>query len=104
MNLFVNPIACAGHGACAELVPELIELDEWGYPVIAAPEVPAQLERRVRKAVSACPALALKLRQLGPAGHFLAGYFLAGHVLAGGHSTSWPGCGSAGIVPSRPAW
>ena len=62
MKLIVNPIACAGHGVCAELVPELIELDEWGYPVIHPDEVPAQLERQVRKAVSACPALALKLR------------------------------------------
>jgi ferredoxin len=62
MKLVVNPIACAGHGVCAELLPELIELDEWGYPVIQPDEVPAQLERQVRKAVSACPALALKLR------------------------------------------
>jgi ferredoxin len=64
MNLIVNPIACAGHGACAELVPELIELDEWGYPLIEPGEVPATLERQVRKAVASCPALALKLRTL----------------------------------------
>jgi ferredoxin len=63
MNLVVNPIACVGHGACAELVPELIELDEWGYPIIDSHEVPVALERQVRKAVSACPALALKLRK-----------------------------------------
>jgi ferredoxin len=62
MNLIVNPIACSGHGACAELVPELIELDEWGYPVIDPREVPAGLDRRARKAVSSCPALALKLK------------------------------------------
>jgi ferredoxin len=64
MNLIVNPIACAGHGVCAELVPELIELDEWGYPVIDPGEVPATLERQVKKAVASCPALALKLRKL----------------------------------------
>jgi ferredoxin len=63
VNLIVNPIACAGHGACAELVPELIELDEWGYPIIDPHEVPAALERQVRKAVSSCPALALKLHK-----------------------------------------
>ena len=34
-RLRVNPIACSGHGVCAELLPELITLDEWGYPVIA---------------------------------------------------------------------
>ena len=30
----VNPIACEAHGMCAELLPERITLDEWGYPVI----------------------------------------------------------------------
>jgi ferredoxin len=62
MKLTVNPIACAGHGACAELLPELIELDEWGYPLIDQREVPNALERQARKAVTNCPALALKLR------------------------------------------
>lgn len=61
-ELIVNPIECAGHGACAELLPELIMLDEWGYPVIADGLVPAALERDARAAVRACPALALKLR------------------------------------------
>jgi ferredoxin len=61
MNLIVNPIACSGHGVCAELLPELVELDEWGYPIIDPGQVPVALERQARKAVSACPALALKL-------------------------------------------
>jgi ferredoxin len=61
MNLVVNPIACGGHGVCAELLPELIELDEWGYPLIDPGEIPAALERQARRAISACPALALKL-------------------------------------------
>ena len=30
-RLIVDPIACTGHGACAELLPEVISLDEWGY-------------------------------------------------------------------------
>jgi ferredoxin len=34
-RLRVNPIACSGHGLCAELLPEMITLDEWGYPVLA---------------------------------------------------------------------
>ena len=61
MNLKVNPIACAGHGVCAELLPELIVTDEWGYPVVDPRPVPVALERDARRAVSACPALALKL-------------------------------------------
>lgn len=60
-QLRVNPIDCAGHGVCAELLPELITLDEWGYPIIADGLVPPALERRARRAVTDCPALALLL-------------------------------------------
>ena len=60
-QLRVNPVACAGHGACAELLPELISLDEWGYPLVSDTVVPAALERPARRAVAACPALALLL-------------------------------------------
>ncbi len=59
-ELQVNPIACSGHGLCAELLPELITLDEWGYPVIADQPVPARLAREARRAVTDCPALALR--------------------------------------------
>jgi ferredoxin len=61
MNLKVNPIACTGHGVCAELLPELIVTDEWGYPIVDPRPVPVALERDARRAVNACPALALKL-------------------------------------------
>ena len=60
-RLVVNPIACSGHGLCAELVPELITPDEWGYPIISGRPVPASLHRRARRAVTDCPALALRL-------------------------------------------
>jgi len=60
-TLRVNPIACAGHGVCAELLPELIALDEWGYPVVDRGPVPPGLDLEARRAVAACPALALKL-------------------------------------------
>jgi ferredoxin len=61
VNLKVNPIACGGHGMCAELLPELIELDEWGYPVVDESPVPARLVKDARRAVAGCPALALRL-------------------------------------------
>jgi ferredoxin len=60
-TLKVNPIACTGHGVCAELLPELISVDEWGYPILDPGPVPPRLDREARRAVSACPALALKL-------------------------------------------
>ena len=59
MRLRVNPIACAGHGMCAELLPELITLDPWGFPVLAGQDVPAELTGHARRAAAACPTLAL---------------------------------------------
>ena len=59
----VNPIACEAHGLCAELLPERITLDEWGYPVIDPTPVTGELERHARRAVAACPTLALLMAQ-----------------------------------------
>ena len=41
-RLSVDPIACTGHGVCADMLPELIELDDWGYPRIDPGAVPGQ--------------------------------------------------------------
>ncbi len=60
-RLRVNPTVCSGHGVCSELLPELVVLDEWGYPVITDTVVPARLARTARRAVTGCPALALRL-------------------------------------------
>lgn len=59
--LRVDPIACEGHGLCAELFPERVTLDDWGFPIIDASPVPAGLERHARRAVRECPKLALRL-------------------------------------------
>src|SRR5690349_16159238 len=40
VTLRVNPIACTGHGMCAELLPEAVELDRWGYPLLVSPAIP----------------------------------------------------------------
>lgn len=66
-RILVNPIDCQGHGTCAELLPEVITLDEWGYPVIDPRPLPPALERPARAAVSACPTLALRLAAVDPA-------------------------------------
>jgi ferredoxin len=55
----VNPITCEAHGLCAELLPELIRLDDWGYPIIDLADVPSDLIGLARRAVDACPTLAL---------------------------------------------
>ena len=60
-RLRVNPITCEAHGLCAELLPELIRLDDWGYPILDESEVPPDLLGLARRAVDACPTLALLL-------------------------------------------
>lgn len=65
VRLVVDPTACDGHGLCAELFPEGITLDDWGYPVVARSVVPDRLLAHARRSVSACPALALRLIREG---------------------------------------
>ena len=60
-RLRVNPIACEAHGLCAELLPEWIELDDWGYPIVDDRPLPAELIEHARRAANACPTLALIL-------------------------------------------
>jgi ferredoxin len=63
-RLRVNPIACRAHGLCAELLPELVDLDEWGYPMLpggTSADVPPGLVDTAREAVGACPTLALRI-------------------------------------------
>lgn len=55
---------CDAHGLCHELLPEVVSLDEWGYPVVEG-EVPERLEDLARQAVLACPAVALRLVPAG---------------------------------------
>lgn len=62
LRIRIDPTACTGHGVCADLLPERIELDEWGFPIIQ-PEVPLSLAADARRAVRACPVLALRLQR-----------------------------------------
>ena len=63
-RLRVNPIACTGHGLCAELVPEIIELDPWGYPILSSSAVPVGLMEHAKRAVDTCPTLALLMEKV----------------------------------------
>jgi ferredoxin len=65
-ELRVNPITCEAHGLCAELLPERISLDEWGYPIIDPTPLSPGLRRNARRAVAACPTLALLLQDAAP--------------------------------------
>jgi ferredoxin len=63
--LRVDPIACDGRGLCTEVAPELIWMDDWGFPIIADGVVPACLRSAAAEAVRMCPKLALRLEPAG---------------------------------------
>jgi ferredoxin len=64
-RLRVNPTLCTGYGYCAEIVPELISVDDWGYPIISAASIEDdRLLGLARKAVATCPRLALVVEEV----------------------------------------
>jgi ferredoxin len=66
LRLSVDPVACDAHGYCAELLPERITLDEWGYPMVDGTPVEADLVGLARRAAAACPRGALLLDETVP--------------------------------------
>lgn len=65
VQLRLNPILCDGYGQCAELLPEVVTLDEWGYPIVGRTAIGGELEADARRAVAMCPRLALSLEKAG---------------------------------------
>ena len=61
-RLVVDWTRCDGHGLCAELLPEVVRLDDWGYPMVGREALPAELTAIAARAVRECPALALRLQ------------------------------------------
>jgi ferredoxin len=65
--LQVNPILCDGFGHCAELAPELVKTDEWGYPILKTDPVPisdAGAYESARYAERGCPRQALHIQRI----------------------------------------
>ncbi|HYO31507.1 MAG TPA: ferredoxin [Nocardioidaceae bacterium] len=63
-RIVVDWTRCDAHGLCAELLPEVVELDDWGYPVLAdGGRVADDLRVHALHAVSVCPQLALVLKK-----------------------------------------
>ena len=64
-QLRIDWAACDGHGACTELLPELLASDEWGFPTVRGGgrrvSVPDELLGAAREAERCCPVLALRL-------------------------------------------
>lgn len=62
-HLSIDRIRCDGRGLCAELLPEVIRLDDWGFPIVASGPVPESLLPLAQRAVDSCPVLALSLKR-----------------------------------------
>jgi ferredoxin len=60
-KLSIDWIRCDAHGLCAELLPERISLDDWGYPIIDDTKLTPQLRAHAARAAAQCPLLALRL-------------------------------------------
>ena len=60
-RLAVDAVRCTAHGLCAELLPEAVTLDEWGYPLLVGADLPGDLVRRARRTAATCPTRALRL-------------------------------------------
>jgi ferredoxin len=66
-RIAVDIIRCDGRGLCAELFPERITLDDWGYPIIDPAPYGADLKPHAKAALAACPLLALRRDRVKPA-------------------------------------
>jgi ferredoxin len=67
-RITIDPVACDAYGYCAELLPEAIVLDEWGYPIVDGRPLPAGLVAAARRAARDCPRRAITLTSKSGAG------------------------------------
>ncbi|BCT75665.1 hypothetical protein SCMU_15070 [Sinomonas cyclohexanicum] len=70
LELHIDFTRCEGRGLCAELLPELLTRDDWGYPVGRGGRdvvVPSALAAAAQDAVDMCPVQALLLRRVSRA-------------------------------------
>jgi ferredoxin len=63
IRILLNPVACDGYGYCAELLPEAISLDEWGYPMVDGRPLPPELVGAAQRAARDCPRRAITLQE-----------------------------------------
>ena len=57
-------ILCDGYGLCGDLVPDLIALDEWRYPILDPGPVDRPRLHDAQRAVDCCPMKALRLERI----------------------------------------
>lgn len=63
LRITIDPVACEAYGYCAELLPEAISLDEWGYPIVENRPLPPELVDLAKRAARDCPRRAITVRE-----------------------------------------
>jgi ferredoxin len=63
LKITIDPVACDAYGYCAELLPEAISLDEWGYPIVDGQPLPQELTALAKRAARDCPKRAISIRK-----------------------------------------
>ncbi|MFZ0251891.1 MAG: ferredoxin [Acidimicrobiales bacterium] len=63
LRILIDPVACDAYGYCAELLPEAITLDEWGYPIVDGTPLTAELVAVAKRAARDCPRRAITVRE-----------------------------------------
>lgn len=61
LRIRVNPIKCTAFGFCGEFLPEVFDLDDWGYAWLQRSEVPMSLEEAVYETARCCPTGAISV-------------------------------------------
>jgi len=64
LRVRVDPVACEAYGYCAELLPERVTLDEWGYPIVDGRPVDAEQVALATRVAAECPRRAVLLEQV----------------------------------------
>ncbi len=63
MKVTVDDDACAGHGVCVALCPEVFTLTDDGYAQAINTPIPAELTEAVTAAAASCPERAIQLKE-----------------------------------------
>lgn len=64
MKVYVDMTKCTGYGSCADLAPDVFEMDEFGYALLLfRGSLPKELEAQARDASRKCGARAIRIEE-----------------------------------------
>ncbi len=69
LRVRVNPIKCTAFGFCGEFLPEVFDLDDWGYAWLQRPDVPMSLADAVYETAKSCPTGAISVEVVDEPDH-----------------------------------